>query len=140
LQLAQVWNSFLASAPFHGILGFSQGAALAGFLPMIERRQDRFSNIKFVILASGYNFQQPYPSKSCGGITDFLAPIEALPSLHIIGRANSVVPQEESLALARRFDVSTILLLYKCLNCLQMALKFVISSSPAFFALINSAS
>jgi hypothetical protein len=105
LWLSQVWNSRLDSAPYHGILGFSQGAALACLLPLVTQKHYRLEGLRFIIAASGY-IPSPAPEVGCGGaqLADHhsVGSVD-LPTLHLLGSNNAVVAPQESLELARRF-------------------------------------
>lgn len=84
--------------PFDGLLGFSQGAALAALVCALGQAGDsRFPLPRFVILVSGF----------CPRGLDFKEPILqaplALPSLHIFGDTDRVIPSQESMQLASLF-------------------------------------
>lgn len=105
LWLTQCWNASLSSDPFHGILAFSQGAALAGMLPLVQENHYLFRNLHFLILVNGY-VPDPPPDKGFGGVKreDHLkVDIVNVPTLHICGAANKVVTPEESIELSKRF-------------------------------------
>ena len=105
LWLSQCWNVSLDSDPYHGILAFSQGAALAAMLPLITARHYVFSKLRFVMLVSGY-IPNPPPSAGFGGATladHFSTEFVDMPSLHIVGQANDIVLPSESNRLVQRF-------------------------------------
>ncbi|XP_028615256.1 esterase OVCA2 isoform X3 [Grammomys surdaster] len=84
--------------PFDGLLGFSQGAALAAFVCALGQAGDpRFPLPRFIILVSGF----------CPRGLGFKEPIlqspMSLPSLHVFGDTDRVIPSQESLQLASRF-------------------------------------
>jgi predicted esterase len=79
--------------PFDGVFGFSQGAALTGVLPGLLP-----SAFRFAIMTGGFccvetEHQELFAKKDGYRI----------PSLHIIGRSDTVVPFAKSLVLARQF-------------------------------------
>ncbi|GMI23161.1 hypothetical protein TrCOL_g3517 [Triparma columacea] len=105
LWLTQCWNANLDSNPFHGILAFSQGASLAGMLPLVTSPHYLFRNLHFLILINGYN-PTPPPNKGFGGVPASKhseANIINIPTLHIMGASNSVVQPSESIDLTLRF-------------------------------------
>jgi acetyl esterase/lipase len=89
--------------PFDGVLGFSQGAALAALLVALcafepDGELARRAGFGFAIIAGGF----------ASNDADHAAMLEvpggiAVPSLHMIGRADSIVPSGASRALAARF-------------------------------------
>uniref|UniRef100_A0ABK0LFP2 Esterase OVCA2 n=1 Tax=Rattus norvegicus TaxID=10116 RepID=A0ABK0LFP2_RAT len=84
--------------PFDGLLGFSQGAALAAFVCALGQAGDpRFPLPRFIILVSGF----------CPRGLDHKEPILqspiSLPSLHVFGDTDRVIPSQESMQLASRF-------------------------------------
>ncbi|XP_049643790.1 esterase OVCA2 [Suncus etruscus] len=85
--------------PFDGLLGFSQGAALAALVCALGQAGDaRFPSPRFVILVSGF----------CPRGRDFKEAVLqtplALPSLHVFGDTDRVIPSQESRQLASRFS------------------------------------
>ncbi|XP_006891161.1 PREDICTED: ovarian cancer-associated gene 2 protein [Elephantulus edwardii] len=93
--VAQALNQ---QGPFDGLLGFSQGAALAALVCALGQAGDaRFPLPKFIILVSGFcprggELQEPI----------LKAPL-ALPSLHVFGDTDRVIPSQESQQLASQF-------------------------------------
>ncbi|KRZ28463.1 Uncharacterized protein T4B_7246 [Trichinella pseudospiralis] len=81
---------------FDGILGFSQGACMASLICSLSLQGKFQHRIRFAILISGF------VSKSSGHITLQQQELN-IPSLHIVGQADEIVPKEVSLALAKRF-------------------------------------
>ncbi|GMH88265.1 hypothetical protein TrST_g6922 [Triparma strigata] len=105
LWLSQCWNSQLQSEPYHGILGFSQGASMGGMWGLIETEQYRCRGLRFFLGVNGY-VPCPPPDKGFGGVRREDHHKEAvldIPSLHIYGLNNDVVTPEESRAVAKRF-------------------------------------
>jgi predicted esterase len=89
--------AFDGLGPFDGILGFSQGAALAGLLVGLRAHGGPL-HFDFAILVSGFSSNDP----ELAGL--YARPdAYALPSLHVIGRADGIVPSELSRTLAARF-------------------------------------
>lgn len=97
--LGSVARALRQLGPFDGLLGFSQGAALAALVCALGQAGDaRFPSPRFAILVSGF----------CPRGRDFKeavlqAPL-ALPSLHVFGDTDRVIPSQESLQLASRFS------------------------------------
>jgi predicted esterase len=87
---------------FDGVFGFSQGAALAALLvgmrsPTGTASQRHPLSFDFAMLVGGFTSNDP----SHAGLYD--PESFDLPSLHVIGRSDTVVPSPSSCALASRF-------------------------------------
>ncbi|KAL6776435.1 hypothetical protein ACKKBG_A21105 [Auxenochlorella protothecoides x Auxenochlorella symbiontica] len=87
-------EALAAHAPVHGILGFSQGATAAAIycagLPE--------GALRFAVLVSGFLPRDPAVAASLAG------PGLALPSLHLMGEADEIIPLDRSEALAQTFS------------------------------------
>jgi fermentation-respiration switch protein FrsA (DUF1100 family) len=81
---------------FDGVFGFSQGAALAGLLAAVAVVEAAPISFRFVIMVGGFTSAAPQHAAL------FLRPLH-LPSLHVIGRSDVIVPARDSLLLAQRF-------------------------------------
>jgi hypothetical protein len=79
-----------------GIFGFSQGAALAGLLAGLRDSQPSLVQFKFAIMVGGFTSTMP---KHAGLFRRKVA----IPSVHVTGRADTIVPSRDSLRLADRF-------------------------------------
>jgi pimeloyl-ACP methyl ester carboxylesterase len=81
-----------------GIFGFSQGAALAGLLAALREspRAPRGLDFGFAIMVGGFTSFLPQHA----GL--FPRPL-TIPSVHVIGRSDGIVPRADSLKLASRF-------------------------------------
>jgi pimeloyl-ACP methyl ester carboxylesterase len=104
-----ILNVFEHQGPFDGIFGFSQGAALAALLVGLRAGDGKAIqsfplNFGFAVLVSGFvctdvNLAKLYDSKLSYN----------LPSAHIIGRSDYVVPRENSRRLAANFSDALII-------------------------------
>ncbi|ERE67973.1 diphthamide biosynthesis protein 1 [Cricetulus griseus] len=84
--------------PFDGLLGFSQGAALAAFVCALGQAGDlRFPVPRFLILVSGF-----WP-RGLGFKESILQSPLSLPSLHVFGDTDRIIPPQESMQLASQF-------------------------------------
>jgi pimeloyl-ACP methyl ester carboxylesterase len=88
---------------FDGVFGFSQGAALTGVLAGLRTPDGHVSDrtplaFDFAIMVGGFRSEAPAHRALYAATAGY-----ALPSLHIAGRSDTVVPAEDSVALARRF-------------------------------------
>ena len=88
--------------PFDGVLGFSQGATLAGLLVALAASSSAdvstaFPQFGFAILVGG--FASAAPEHAALYRADSLR----IPSLHLIGLTDNVVPPQRSRALAASF-------------------------------------
>ena len=88
-QLVAAWRAE-GGGGFDGILGFSQGAAVAAMLCAEVRP-------RFAVLVAGFVPRDP---EAAGAL---LAGVEGVPSLHVIGRSDAIVETERSRALAALF-------------------------------------
>lgn len=91
-------STFQERGPFDGVLGFSQGAALTGLLPGLASEDARIC-ARFVVLMSGFR-SEATEHKALFAHRDAYA----MPSLHVIGDADTAVPPADSLALAAMFE------------------------------------
>uniref|UniRef100_A0A8D2DU85 Esterase OVCA2 n=1 Tax=Sciurus vulgaris TaxID=55149 RepID=A0A8D2DU85_SCIVU len=93
--VAQALNKL---GPFDGLLGFSQGAALAAFVCALGQTGDlRFPLPRFIILVSGFC------PRGLGLKEPILHSTLSLPSLHVFGDTDRVIPSQESIQLASQF-------------------------------------
>jgi pimeloyl-ACP methyl ester carboxylesterase len=100
---------FAEQGPFDGVFGFSQGSALTGLLVGLRAPDGRVTQDKplafdFAVLVGGFVSNDP----SHGELYSSAASFE-LPSLHIIGRSDFIVPNGVSRRLAAKFQKPTIL-------------------------------
>ncbi len=94
---------FKTEGPFDGVFGFSQGAALTSLLVGLRaspglRTSDKPLRFDFAIMVGGFPVADPELAKLYGG-----APCYQLPSLHLVGRSDGIVPIEASKVLASKF-------------------------------------
>ncbi len=92
-------SMFVLHGHFDGVFGFSQGAALAGLL--VGMRSELAFD--FAVLVGGFASKDPRHARHYAARAAY-----TLPSLHLIGRSDAVVPPIESLNLASRFATPTI--------------------------------
>ncbi|XP_063812192.1 esterase OVCA2 [Pseudophryne corroboree] len=89
-------KAFSELGPFNGVLGFSQGAALLAMLCSLKQRGDPRFQFDFAILVAGF--------KSCAfDHTDFYKEPITIPSLHVYGDTDRVIPGEMSQELSSHF-------------------------------------
>ncbi|XP_024420783.2 esterase OVCA2 [Desmodus rotundus] len=100
-SLGTVAQALNTMGPFDGLLGFSQGAALAAFVCALGQAGDpRFPLPRFIILVSGFC------PRGLGLRESILQGPFSLPSLHVFGDTDRVIPCQESMQLASRFPGS----------------------------------
>ena len=88
--------SLLRTGPrFDGIFGFSQGAALTGLLAAV-REGDPSLRFGFAIMVGGFTSTLPQHAA-------LLRYKLTIPSVHVTGHADVIVPRRDSLLLAGRF-------------------------------------
>ncbi|GAB5580665.1 2-(3-amino-3-carboxypropyl)histidine synthase subunit 1 [Prionailurus iriomotensis] len=96
--LGTVAQALKKLGPFDGLLGFSQGAALAALVCALGQAGDpRFPLPRFIILVSGFC------PRGLGLKEPILQGPLLLPSLHVFGDTDCVIPPQESMQLASRF-------------------------------------
>jgi pimeloyl-ACP methyl ester carboxylesterase len=80
-----------------GVFGFSQGAALAGLLAAVQDSQMSSPlGFEFAIMVGGFTSVEPRHAALFGRKL-------SLPSVHVAGTSDGIVPIRDSLALAERF-------------------------------------
>jgi hypothetical protein len=81
-----------------GLFGFSQGGALTGLLAALRESPRAASGLdfEFAIMVGGFTSFLPQHADL------FLRPL-TIPSVHVIGRSDGIVPRSDSLELAGRF-------------------------------------
>ncbi|RXN20517.1 esterase OVCA2 [Labeo rohita] len=91
--------------PFDGILGFSQGAALVAMLCAVqEQKLEADFNFRFAVLVAGFR-------SACSQHRRFYeGPAITIPSLHVFGQDDRVIPEEMSRDLLPAFDGAQILI------------------------------
>jgi predicted esterase len=106
---AFIVSLFEKEGPFDGVLGFSQGSALTGLLVGLRALDgkptaERPLAFDFAMLVSGFVSADPDLANLYAAAESY-----ALPSVHIIGRSDFVVPSEDSRELAAKFEDPLIL-------------------------------
>ncbi|HWL87339.1 MAG TPA: alpha/beta hydrolase fold domain-containing protein [Polyangiaceae bacterium] len=99
---------FAAQGPFDGVFGFSQGAALTGLLVGLRAPDGRPTPeqplvFDFAMMVGSFPSNDPELARLYTRRDSY-----ALPSLHLFGRSDGVVPAEDSLALASHFASPTL--------------------------------
>jgi pimeloyl-ACP methyl ester carboxylesterase len=114
-------SAFARQGPFDGLFGFSQGAALAALLVGLRSRDDLVASgladpagrtsgsdkslsFDFAVMVGGFVAADADLAGLYGEKANY-----DLPSAHIIGRSDAVVPREASLGLASKFNNPLIL-------------------------------
>lgn len=91
------------SQHFDGVFGFSQGAALTGLLAAVQETDSTIAPaFKFAIMVGGFTSNEPEHRPL------FAKPI-SIPSMHIVGQTDGIVPMRDSLRLAARFHQPTVI-------------------------------
>ncbi|NXK26515.1 OVCA2 Esterase, partial [Arenaria interpres] len=95
-SLSAVAAALAEHGPFDGLLGFSQGAALAAMVCALRARGDPRFPVAFAILVAGFASRAPAHGHF------YREPI-ALPTLHVVGDADAVIAAPLSRELAQHF-------------------------------------
>jgi hypothetical protein len=85
-----------------GIFGFSQGAALAGLLAAVRQADPSIPGVEFAIMVGGF-------TSTALQHAHLLRHPSTMPSVHVTGRTDGIVPRRDSLELAARFTDPLIL-------------------------------
>ncbi|XP_069471457.1 esterase OVCA2 [Ambystoma mexicanum] len=101
-SMEAVAKVFVEQGPFSGILGFSQGAALVAMLCALKQRGDQRFPFDFAILVAGFK------SRSTEHQDFYKEPID-VPTLHVFGETDRVIPGEMSQELLSHFIEPSIL-------------------------------
>ncbi|NXK44445.1 OVCA2 Esterase, partial [Chauna torquata] len=95
-SLSAVAAALVEHGPFDGLLGFSQGAALAAMVCALRARGDPRFPVAFAILVAGFASRAPAHGHF------YREPI-ALPTLHVVGDTDAVIAAHLSRELAQCF-------------------------------------
>ncbi|XP_044254437.1 esterase AGAP003155 isoform X1 [Tribolium madens] len=87
---------FEKEGPFDGILGFSQGACFVGLLCDLQQRHLTKCKFNFAIMASGFK-------SGCLPHLKYFIETITLPSLHVYGESDKIIPTEMSGTLSEAF-------------------------------------
>jgi pimeloyl-ACP methyl ester carboxylesterase len=82
---------------FDGVFGFSQGAALTGLLAALRQGASGPITFDLAIMVGGFPSIPPHEAHLFGRKL-------SVPSLHVTGRSDGIVPMRDSLLLAARFE------------------------------------
>ena len=85
-----------AAQRFDGIFGFSQGAALTGLLAALRDTESAPISFDLAIMVGGFTSTAPQHAQ-------LLVQKLRVPSLHVMGRYDRIVPMRDLLLLADRF-------------------------------------
>lgn len=95
-SLALIEKTFREQGPFDGILGFSQGAAFVAILCVMQQRKLLQIKFDFAIIISGFK-------SLCAPHAVFYNEKIDIPSLHIYGQSDQVIPREVTEELCELF-------------------------------------
>jgi pimeloyl-ACP methyl ester carboxylesterase len=93
---------FATQPRFDGVFGFSQGAAFTGLLAGMQQEPATTIRFDFAVMVGGFKNDAPQH-------LELYRRTYTVPSLHIIGRADVVIPPNDSEALAEQFENPTVL-------------------------------
>ncbi|KAF7994463.1 hypothetical protein HCN44_003935 [Aphidius gifuensis] len=100
-SLTSIENIFEKEGPFDGVLGFSQGASFVSILCAIQQKKMSSIKFDFAILISGFkSLCQPHQIYYNEKIN--------LPSLHVYGETDKIIPPAMAKDLAESFDDSQV--------------------------------
>ena len=90
------WSCCAPGPRIDGIFGFSQGAALTGLLAALRDSRPSPIWFEFAIMVGGFTSTMPQHAR-------LFRHKLTIPSVHVTGRADAIVPRRDSLLLANRF-------------------------------------
>ncbi|GLG94445.1 Esterase CG5412 [Gryllus bimaculatus] len=96
-SVAVIDTAFKEQGPFDGILGFSQGASFVSLLCGMYKKEIFQHKIKFAIMIAGFKSR-------CSLHDMYYDSIINIPTLHIFGETDQVIPQEMSQDLLQYFE------------------------------------
>ncbi|XP_043651317.1 esterase CG5412 [Drosophila teissieri] len=101
-SLRIVEEAWRTQGPFQGLLGFSQGACFVGLICGLAKKKLTSIRPEFAVLASGF---------LSGSLVHMSAYEEAIniPTLHIYGQADEIIPKDMSESLAAHFKNAEVL-------------------------------
>lgn len=103
-SVATVREAVKAQGPFDGILGFSQGAAFVAMLCSLqEQKAEPEFNFRFAILVAGFR-------SACLEHQNFYSALIQMPSLHVFGLEDRVIPDNMSRELLPSFQDPQVLI------------------------------
>ncbi|XP_008292446.1 esterase OVCA2 [Stegastes partitus] len=103
-SVASVREAVKAQGPFDGILGFSQGAAFVAMLCSLqEQKVEPEFNFHFAILVAGFR-------SACKEHQKFYSAPLQMPSLHVFGQEDRVIPDSMSRELLPSFQDPQVLI------------------------------
>jgi len=97
-----VIDIFATQPPFDGVFGFSQGAAFTGLLAGMRQASATSVRFHFAMMVGGFKNDAPQHA-------ELYERRFMLPSLHIIGRTDGIIPPHESEDLAAQFENPVVL-------------------------------
>ncbi|XP_017019961.1 esterase CG5412 [Drosophila kikkawai] len=95
-SLRCVEEAWRTQGPFQGLLGFSQGACFVGLICGLAKKKLTSIRPEFAVLASGFL------SGSLVHMSAYEEPI-SIPTLHIYGQTDEIIPKQMSESLAAQF-------------------------------------
>ncbi|KAJ8248734.1 hypothetical protein GJAV_G00227160 [Gymnothorax javanicus] len=102
-SLEEVKKAVCELGPFDGILGFSQGAALVAMVCSLQEQASPDFKFRFAILVAGFQ------SKCAQHERFYLHAPLTIPSLHVYGQKDGVIPDRLSIELLSRFEKPLVL-------------------------------
>nr|CAD7568941.1 unnamed protein product [Timema californicum] len=96
-SLARVEELCEKEGPFDGLLGFSQGAAFVGLLCQLQEMKCLKFNFNFAIIIAGF-------VSRCSPHAKYYLQKVTIPSMHVCGETDGVIPKEMSQELAAHFQ------------------------------------
>jgi pimeloyl-ACP methyl ester carboxylesterase len=120
---------FFATQPrFDGVFGFSQGAAFAGLLVGMQQEPRATIRFDFAVMVGGFKNDAPQHA-------NLYRRSFVVPSLHIIGHTDGVIPPNESEELAHQFENPVVL--YHAGGHVVPADRAVVSGVAKFFESVS---
>lgn len=101
-SLATLRQTAEQHGPFDGVMGFSQGAALVALLCALQQRQELNWGFRFAILVAGFRSRSAPHQKLYDERME-------LPTLHVYGDNDQVIPGEMSEDLVQLYSNATVL-------------------------------
>lgn len=111
-SLATIVEAFELHGPFHGLMGFSQGAALVALLCLLKARQpDLFSDkvtFQFAVMVAGFRSRSSKHAEFFDQTNPLFRKVQ-IPTLHVMGDSDRVIPRDMSEEILAFFEKPSVM-------------------------------
>ncbi|XP_066992353.2 esterase OVCA2 [Anabrus simplex] len=101
-SLVVIETTWKESGPFDGLLGFSQGATFVSILCGMQQRKLLDFSFQFAVMVAGFK-------SLCKPHDEHYTETVLIPTLHVFGESDKVIPKERSIQLTKHFKDPVVL-------------------------------